>query len=349
MKKRLTLYTLLTTLFLIILNIGVYAEYEIKTIYFKPNNVNNVPIQKLRNAMLEIQELYKEEMDRNGYGDKTFELERKADGNVKINVINGNQPSWIYQSNTWDNIKPEVPEVFQDQKNIHVFVIGGIDTINDWLWGSGWSINNFNFGGTCIVAENANTSLVRLIAHEIGHTFSLSHTGDANTIMGRGHELLPYEARWLHKHYFFNPNRRILWQHPTIDNILSVKETERDIINLKIHITSPNNLHQIVIMDSNILVIGWQYINGNNINADIKIDRHKLLGKNRITCRVMDTFGAFTLKTFNYTMPPRLQIPEEDKPVVVINQEDLENEKETKLNVNIKKRYVTLWAKMKRR
>ncbi len=48
------------------------ANYLVKTIYFKPNNVNNVPIDKIRGWMNDVQELYLKEMSRNGYGNKTY-------------------------------------------------------------------------------------------------------------------------------------------------------------------------------------------------------------------------------------------------------------------------------------
>ncbi len=315
--KRLRL--LLLVIVLIILSIQANADYLVKTIYFKPSNVNNVPFEKIKGWMNDVRELYAEEMSKNGYGNQTFKLERDQNENVKINVVNGVHSSGIYQSDTWNKINSETPQIFKNQKNIHVFIVGGINTINlhqgCCQWGVGWPIYNFNFGGTCIVAENAATSLVRLIAHEIGHTFSLYHTGTSNTLMGSGSELIPYEARWLHKHYFFNSNRVINFQHPQVNQVFNVEEIEPNIISIKVNITSLNDLYQIVVMDNNILVLGWQYITGKNTNVDIKIDRSKLIGKNHITFMIMDTFGAFTHYGYNYTMPPRFNenvVVEED-------------------------------------
>lgn len=316
--KRLRL--LLLTIVLMLVSLYANANYLVKTIYFKPNNVNSVPIDKIRGWMSDVQELYLEEMSRNGYGDKTFKLERDANGNVKINIVDGEHSTWTYQSNTWNNINPEIPATFKDQKNVYVHIIGGIDTINldrgCCQWGVGWPIYNFNFGGTCIVAENANTSLVKLIAHEMGHTFSLYHTEAVDSFMGPGNGLSEYEARWLNKHYFFNNNRIIKWQHPKVDQVLNVEEIEPNIISIKAIITSPNDLYQVVVMDNNILVIGWQYISGRNTNVDLRIDRNKLIGKNHITFMVMDNLGAFTFHDYDFVMPPRFQdtVVENDTP-----------------------------------
>ncbi len=324
MKK----FRLLLTILLILVSISANANYLVKTIYVKPNNVQNVPFNKIRGWMNDVQQLYMEEMSRNGFGNKTFKFEREHNGNIRVNVINTNRPSHIYQSNTWDNLKTEIPEKFEDQKNVHVFIIGGIDTINlnqgCCQWGVGWPVYNFNFGGSCIVAENANTSMVSLIAHEIGHTFSLYHTGTTNTIMGSGQELLEYEARWLDKHYFFNADRIIKWQHPKVNQVFNVEEIEDNIISIKINITSQNDLYQIVVMDSNILVIGWQYIDGKNTNVDMRISRSKLIGKNLLTFMIMDTLGAFTFHRYDFTMPPRFKEEVVDEQTSVRNKnEDL--------------------------
>ncbi len=144
--------------------------------------------------------------------------------------------------------------------SLHVFIVGGINTINlhqgCCQWGVGWPFYNFNFGGSCYLAENADTDMVRLIAHEIGHTFGLYHTEAVNSFMGPGKGLSEYEARWLHKHYFFNANRVITWQHPKINQVFNVEEIEPNIISIKANITSPNDLYQVIVivMDNNILV-----------------------------------------------------------------------------------------------
>lgn len=322
---------LICLLLLLLLNIKIYADYEIKTVYFQPNNVDNVPVEKIRGWMNDVQELYAEEMSQNGYGKQTFKLEREHNGNVKVNVVNGAHPSWKYQSNTWENIKAELDANWKNyQKNIHVFIIGGINTVNTHgaccTWGVGWPITNFNFGGACFVAENANTSLVRLIAHEIGHTLSLYHTGTSNTIMGSGLELLEYEARWLHKHYFFNANRIITRQYAKVNRVYDIKEIENNIISIKINITSPNDLYQVVVMDNNILVLSSKNIDTKSINANIKIDRNKLIGKTQLTFMIMDIHGAFTHYTHKFIMPPRFleQIVKEP----TINQNKNENLKE---------------------
>ena len=54
--KRLRL--LLLTAVLMIVSIQVNADYLVKTIYFKPNNINNVPFEKIRGWMNDVQELY---------------------------------------------------------------------------------------------------------------------------------------------------------------------------------------------------------------------------------------------------------------------------------------------------
>ena len=88
------------------------------------------------------------------------------------------------------------------------------------------------------------------------------------------------------------------------------------------NITSPNDLYQIVVMDSNILVIAWQDIDGKNTNVDMRIDRSKLIGKNHLTFMIMDTLGAFTFHTYDFTMPPRFKDEvEEDVEAITIKED----------------------------
>ncbi len=131
MKK---LRLLLLTIVLMIVSIQVNADYLVKTIYFKPNNINNIPFNKIRGWMNDVQELYTEEMFRYGYGNQTFKLEREVNGNVKINVVDGDHPSLIYQSNTWDKISPEIPQVLKNSKNIHVSLMSRVSAFDEFCY-----------------------------------------------------------------------------------------------------------------------------------------------------------------------------------------------------------------------
>ena len=83
MRKLITLMIL----FLILL-IPITADAQqfiVRTIYFQPTDAP-APSDRIPDLMLEVQDFYQSEMERHGYGAKTFRLENDANGNPSIHI-----------------------------------------------------------------------------------------------------------------------------------------------------------------------------------------------------------------------------------------------------------------------
>ena len=191
-------------------------------------------------VMADVQTLYRTEMERNGYGAKTFRLETDNAGQVIVHTVNGRQNTAHYQATTYDSIKAELPNRFLNQNNITVIIAGGLRLIDNRVWGIGFPIYGWVCGGQALIAaENPNFG-VPLIAHELGHALGLYHNiiGDAS-IMGRGRgapadviEFNDYETRWLDKHHYFNDVHAIA-HIPEVVHAHRFREVQQDIIRFR--------------------------------------------------------------------------------------------------------------------
>ncbi len=276
---------------------------KVRAIYFIPNDVNHVQDQHYLDSLIRVQKLYKDEMIRHGYGEKTFEFELDNDGNILTTQINGNHPSDYYQYVTFKRLMQETPDKFKDRKYVHIFIIAGVEYIEGGALGRGRPTFNEDFGGVCLVADSTNVELYKLIAHEIGHAFSLYHTHRRESIMSKeGLQLLQYEARWINNHPFFNPSKEADVNPPKVNSV-SFETGEKDIINILCNITDDNQLYQVMIMDQSTTVVDFKYVKSNN--ADIVFP---IYGNNRryiktLTFMVMDESGAFTHEKVDFDVP----------------------------------------------
>ena len=123
---------LFTILFAILLIPTTHAQlpFVVQTVYFKPVGAPPAP-DTLAEVMQDVQTLYRTEMERNGYGAKTFRLETDNAGKVIVHTVNGRQNTAHYQATTYDSIKAELPNRFLNQNNITVIIAGGLRLIDN--------------------------------------------------------------------------------------------------------------------------------------------------------------------------------------------------------------------------
>ncbi len=279
--------------------------YIVRVIYLKPNDINNPDIDGIRKIAMDVQEAYRSEMNRHGYGNKTFKFEKNDEDKINVNVINGKNHSLFYFFDTKERIYDELTENqykdFTDEKYIHVFIVGGVRRVVNGILGRGKPFPNSGFGGICILAEDSEVGLFNLMCHEIGHAFSLYHTTNPNRMMNTrsfNAVLSHYEARWLNKHYFFNDDIEIDIDLSDI-KVLKIIEKDIGVISVDFNITSPDELYQIVVRDEQTTeVVGHSYIHGHNIDVTIELEKDKLVN-NYIICMIMNVTGSYVHYRFS--------------------------------------------------
>ncbi|MDE0313381.1 MAG: hypothetical protein OXM61_00635 [Candidatus Poribacteria bacterium] len=167
---------LLFTWLLFCLSLFVYAEPPIELIYWKASDVqtpSQEDIDSTFNVMVEIQSFFASEMNRHGFGEKTFDFNRD------IKVIEGKLRRSQYSS-LWTIVnESDLIERGLDNQ-IYVVFMGGTGPIAGASAASQQLCANIPeqliyCNNLVVVPAKHDRLLEVLLAHEIGHAFSLDH------------------------------------------------------------------------------------------------------------------------------------------------------------------------------
>ena len=330
------------------LTVDANLPFIVKTVYFQPKDEEPLP-DTIKPLMVEVQDFYRDNLAKHGYGLKTFRLD------TTVHVIHGQHPLPHYQPDTFTTVFSELPQHLKNQNNIHVILVAGLPLVDNRAWGTGYPIYGNACGGNVVIALECGHFDVQLIAHELGHAFGLYHNLVGNpSVMGHGvdgHDdtlsLNAFEARWLDKHHYFN-NHHAINHVPEFVDIDRVIETQDDILRFRFTVTSINGLHQTHIFRStDVGVLGWQRIDGHESTVSFLLRRNKIENHKTITFQVLDVMGNHNMFRVNITHLPNnihtknptliLPKPMKDKPTP-----DLE------LDISLFHKQITLWANVRK-
>ena len=305
-------YCLLVLLILILIpaNVECVEPFEVRVIYFKPINAPDTPTGRIKSLMAQAQQLYGTEMERHGYAYKTFRIETDNTDDIVIHTIDGKHTAFHYISNTHEQMMKELPREFKSldghtQDRVHLFIVGGVDVINNNRWGVGWPFYGWRCGGTAIVAGNIMS--VSLIAHELGHAFGLYHTGVLDAVMGPGDDVfLDYEVRWLNKHHYFN-DVHIRTDLPSVVAELPTTAVGGAVVNFKVIANSNSGLYHLqMCRRRNVFVVGHSEASGKSDTISVDVSRGVLVDGESLWYQVMDVHGNYIFKYRDAFMLPEV-------------------------------------------
>ena len=329
----------------------------VRLVYLLPNDRSARPerVTALRELIKDTQQLFADEMERHGYGRKTFSVETDKDGEPVVYHIDGKFPEeHYYKEGTGHKVWTEVRDHFDDSdlhhipfvaidlssRDIHGGKSGGEATINFYsqdeqrvIWRQArFTEKEEALGGFGVISVSGNLSeKIGLTAHELGHAFGLLHDfreGQEDAIMGGArHRLSKCSAEWLSASHFFNTNP-ISRNTPADIELLSTQAYSQNTVNLRFKVTDSDGLHhaQLLLPELNPdgvslpnTMFDCKALNGKTNTIESVIRTAALI--DRVTLQIMDVNGNITWAT----LPIELDAVVSDQNVLDINSDGIVN------------------------
>ena len=361
MKKRtlVNIFLVFYLLFMVIYSTDAADNYIVRVIYFKPSDAKEVSHVTYNKIIKDIQEFFKSEMIRHGFGDKTFKIETNADGTLKIHTVKGRHSGDYYKGEVftayYDKVSKEIPFHINnttnraEQDNIYIVILGGVEVSEHGMtWGGGWTFYKA-IGGCAVISETARKlyphHYTSLIAHEFTHAFGIKHNTDNKSLMGTlpyggPSHILDFEARLLNKHHLFNDSHT-LNTPPQITSDLTIRNIDAENISLEAQVRSGDDLYHCQVHTGQDYV-GSDALHGRSDTIRVKVPRGLILNGRTLEGRdlefdVYDVNGNRGQKSFhNIQLPEPLLVDRDIMPI------DTEGTQQASNQSNIK--YLVLTA-----
>ena len=217
--------------------------------------------QHSRELIKEVRQFFADEMQRHGYGRKTFNAETNASGEPLIHHFDGKFEDAYYHKSTPSKVWEEITERFDVAAHVYVCVIDisieSIGTGGSVVCGDGSTVMRDRDPGQDIIIPASgrclNERAYALVAHELGHAFGLAHDfrDDAHVMSygARPNELSSCAAEWLDVSPFLNigpnpANIALQFDTETTVKMLPPIETPPNGVRIRFEINDPDGLHQ---------------------------------------------------------------------------------------------------------
>ena len=316
----------------------------VRVIYFLPRDRSLQPDMwtKLDRLIRDVQSFYADEMERNGFGRKTFTFETDEDGETLVYRVDGQFNDGYYHTETNDKVYTEVASQFDMEKHAYLIVvdissefINTEDTcgVGGGYWRDGETALRTVGGyavipasGQCFDAE-AGTSVA---AHELGHAFGLEHDFREDAyIMSYGaapNRLSKCAAGWLAAHRFFN-TEQTAFNEPTLLRMLTPTSyaPNTEDFNLQFAIADTDGIHQIQLLiptTSEDPAPGFKMhscMDGDMQSSTVQFETPTLAEyrENAVALQVIDVYGNITRQEYTLTADDTLTVEKIENPMDV--------------------------------
>ena len=192
-------------------NLNVGEPRTVRMIYFLPNDrpFRQEVIDSMKVTIRQIQTFYAEQMQAQGYGNRTFRFETDTQGEPLVHRVDGQYPDNHYIDDTWGTMLNEIEQVFAVTENIYLVVIdnsiNAIGVAGQHAEGIGirWTKNS----GLALVSNKFSWQVV---ARQLGYAFGLQNDfRDSAYILSYApgaNRLSACNASFLVVHPHFNPD-----------------------------------------------------------------------------------------------------------------------------------------------
>ncbi len=286
-------------------------DYTVRVIYFLPRGNTPQPnIDTNLDAILkDAKKFYADQMERHGFGRKTFKLETDKRGNAVVHHVNGRFNDAHYHDTTEGKIWEEIEDRFDRSHNIYFVAIDisieGLNNGNSCGTGS-----DHGPGGQTTVPASGGCFNLFVIAHELGHAFGLEHDFHSDTyIMSFGwivDKLSPCHAEWLNVHRYFNTPRTDFNQNTEIEMVPPAASPPHA-VRLRFAVTDPDGLYQAQLLapatdeseaPGNFRILDCKSLKGQNGTAEFVTTELTTEADNEVGLQVIDVDGNFMTRVF---------------------------------------------------
>ena len=281
----------------------IQRQASVKLVYFYPSDRAPQPDinERADRIIKDVQTFYAREMQRHGYGIKTFTYEADEAGNVAVHHIKGQFDEAYYRGDAYGKILTEIDTQFDRSQSIHfVFLEVAPEFLGRDVCGLG-GVHGAT-GGTAMFPASGNCFSFRIVAHELGHALGLYHDHRAPNLMsgstGYLSRLSECAAHFLAVHPLFNSGQTDFTASSTLHKLPPIAAPSGG-IHIRFVATNAEGLHQAQLFSTatagdplpGVKLLACRRLNGTSATFEFIITELTASPAVAISLRIIDVHG----------------------------------------------------------